>query len=177
MGMFDDVRIECTIDGVDDPAAIGWQTKSFEWPMMELYWITSEGRLLHEMTHTEDRSCKSAPDGSLARICGILTSVHDGWEDMNYSGAVEFYGCNHTTGAWIDVVAHFDDGRLVTPLRAVTTMTDSSPLVRPGQDAGVRRSGGTAEANPARQLSAAERLAPRANGWRSAAQVISFQAR
>ncbi len=113
MGLFDYVRVECPIEGVDDPATYEWQTKDFDWPYMETYRITAEGRLLHSDYHIEDRSDKTAEPGSFASFAGMLTHVHDEWRDMNYHGDLSF-------GAWIaddkrsiEATARFTDGQVV----------------------------------------------------------------
>jgi hypothetical protein len=112
MGMFDYVRVECPIEGVPNPAAIDWQTKDFDWPFMEQYKITADGRLLHEIVHYEDRSDKALGIGP-EPFAGCMTSVHEGWKDLDYHGELGFHGfVNGHTGPLTCVVARFTNGNL-----------------------------------------------------------------
>lgn len=108
MGMFDYVECCVPIDGVENPRAIVWQTKDFDMPCLDSYRITANGRLEHEVTHREDRSDPNAE--GLMRFRGMLTAVHDGWEDLNYHGDIGLVG--GIGGKWAHVTARFTDGRL-----------------------------------------------------------------
>jgi hypothetical protein len=143
MGMYDRVIVECPLPDAGADIVKEWQTKDFEAPYLENYKITEGGRLLHERIHYEDRSDPNAPKGSLKRIIGCMTSVHDGWEDMNYHGTLNFYGDAHTgellaismrpetfgqdlnhpgeKPEWFEYNAKFTDGALVSIERIVET--------------------------------------------------------
>lgn len=110
MGMFDYVICEHAIEGIENPAAIEWQTKDFDAPFMDRYKITEDGRLLEEVVRFEDRSDKSAPAGSFASVAGIMTRVHEGWKDLDYHGDLHF--CGIIGHDFIDVKARFTHGAL-----------------------------------------------------------------
>ena len=122
MGMFDNVEVEYPLP---DEAArhVGeWQTKDLDcW--MDVYRLTAEGRLMEEVYHTEDRSDKSAPPGSLASVRGIWSKVHEDWKDMNYHGVLNFYG--HTTHGreWVEYNATFTNGQLVSSEVATSVLS------------------------------------------------------
>lgn len=111
MGMFDNVECEFLLPGSLEGRE--WQTKSFAEPFLRKHRITVNGRLLRELVHYEDRSAPNAV--GLAKLAGMMTPVHDGWEDLNYHGVVNFYG---TAGAepefdWHEYNATFEHGQLV----------------------------------------------------------------
>lgn len=128
MGMFDYVRCDAALPDDEARAVREWQTKEFDAPSMDTFHITAEGRLMEEVYHTEDRGDKSAPDGSLERVRGIWTKIHEGWRDMNYHGTLEFHGIagwEAGDGQWDDArhksvrcVATFVNGQLVSVGRA-----------------------------------------------------------
>ena len=111
MGMFDNVRVDHPIAGIRDPSSIEWQTKDFLDPMMDVYKITRDGRLLEELVHTEDRSDPNAEPGTLASLLGCMTRVHDGWRDMDFHGVLHFHGL--LDDELVEVTAKFTDGNLV----------------------------------------------------------------
>ncbi len=63
---------------------------------MENYKITVDGRLLHELIHLEDRSDPQYPTGSIERLAGSATRIHDGWRDVHFHGIIHFYGDKHS---------------------------------------------------------------------------------
>ncbi len=100
MGLFDYVRCDHEMFG----AARGsvHQTKDMDWPFMEKYEITPEGRLLYEITRTEDQSDKNAPEGSIESLRGCMAAIPTGEKvDMNYHGYLHlscFGRCKFTDG-------------------------------------------------------------------------------
>lgn len=114
MGMFDNVIPECPLPDEAAKHVQEWQTKSFEQPFLHKYRITAEGRLLGELVHYEDRSDPTAPEGSIAALAGCMTAVHDGWEDTNYDGVLNFYGTTTPDwqGEWVEYDATFKNGQL-----------------------------------------------------------------
>lgn len=115
MGMFDYVVPECALPDEAAKLVGEWQTKDFDAPSMDKYRITAEGRLLEEVYHIEDRSDKSAPEGSFKGIRGMMTKVHEDWRDLNFHGVLNFYGSTSRDwkGEWIEYNARFTDGQLV----------------------------------------------------------------
>jgi hypothetical protein len=110
MGLFDYVLVEVPVEGIADPSAIEWQTKEFDWPYMEKYKITAEGRLLHEVVHYEDLSNPFAPEGSWERFAGCQTPVHEWWRDTEYHGDLEMCAC--IAPDYPHYVARFTHGQL-----------------------------------------------------------------
>lgn len=125
MGMFDNVIVEVPIEGVENPAAMEWQTKDFDMPAMDVYKISAEGRLLHERVHYEDRSDKNAEPGSLKALWGCMTPIHEGWDDLEYHGDVSMVG--RVEREWIDVTARFTEGQLTWIRRDAPPASPSEP--------------------------------------------------
>ncbi len=112
MGMFDNVLVECPIEGVPSPAVVEWQTKDFAEPSLDRYKISAEGRLLEEIVRVEDRS-EFAATGQGDPFCGCMTRVHEGWRDMEYHGDLHFYGfLAATKDGLTHVTARFTHGSL-----------------------------------------------------------------
>src|SRR5690348_24112 len=107
MGLFDHVR--CLYPLPEGAPTEGYQTKDTDEQYLGLYEIAADGRLRHEVCHIEDRSDKSAPEGSLLRLAGMMTRVSDSWEDVPFHGALHFYGGFEME--WI-FVALYDHGTL-----------------------------------------------------------------
>lgn len=104
MGMFDEVRCNHEMFGADRGTVL--QTKDTDWPAMEMYEITPEGRFVYLEYNTEDRGDKSAPRGSLDRVAGCMTPVYTGTAtDQNFHGYLHL-GSGR-------VRAKFTDGQLV----------------------------------------------------------------
>ena len=115
MGMFDYVVVECELPDASAKDIHEWQTKDFDWPMMEKYRITADGRLMEELYHREDRSDPNAPPGSWRRIAGCATPVHEGWRDMNFHGVLNFIGIadyDRPSETWFEYNATFTHGQL-----------------------------------------------------------------
>ena len=115
MGLFDTVLPEIALPDVGAAAVEWWQTKTFDAPMMEKYRITAEGRLLKERVHYEGRSDPNA-EGLMA-LAGMMTSIHEGWDDTNFHGVLNFYGST-PEHEWFEYFAKFTDGTFVSIERA-----------------------------------------------------------
>lgn len=125
MGLFDHVRIE---DGLDialpefdgDPTTIDWQTKTFSFPMMDVYKITMNGRLFTEDAHYESVPEEERPGDDEAgggvnegwqKGWESRRKVHDGWTDTEYHGILEFH--HYADDESYAYEAKFTDGDLV----------------------------------------------------------------
>lgn len=132
MGMFDYVRCEYPLPGLDDPTKIQFQTKDTDEQYMMHYRITKDGLLMRLVGHIEDHSDPNAKPGSWQSLCGCMTFVKDGEELEPYCGVLNFYGDKHTgelislnlkTGKdelhpgpepeWFEYNAQFEGGRLL----------------------------------------------------------------
>src|ERR1035437_10220912 len=110
MGMFDDVK--CLYPLPDGAPIDGYQTKDTDAQYLEKYVIAEDGRLLHSVVHYEDRSDKTAPPGSFRGVAGIMTPVHDRWEEIPFHGALNFgHYAVDTKVSW-DFTALYDRGKL-----------------------------------------------------------------
>lgn len=89
MGLFDEIRCEYPLPGLPDPSGVQFQTKSFEC-LLDNYRITREGFLEVEEYEVEDQSDPNA-EGFL-RFIGIATKVPSGWNQVDFTGTVNFYG-------------------------------------------------------------------------------------
>jgi hypothetical protein len=89
MGMFDYVHCEYPLPGLDDPTKFEFQTKSLE-TFFDNYRITVEGKLEVEDYDVEDRSDPSAE--GFARLVGSCTRIPKGWNPVDFSGVLNFYG-------------------------------------------------------------------------------------
>lgn len=105
MGMFDHIRCEYPLPGLDDPTSIDFQTKDTDEQYLHQYTITKDGRLIKDIVHYEDHSDPKA-EGLLA-LGGCMTPVKDGEEDTNYHGWLNFYGGD------FEYNAKFTDGKIV----------------------------------------------------------------
>lgn len=115
--MYDRVKIEDDIedfdiehDGVD-----GWQTKTIQKrPLLEVYKI-EDGRLYKEEYHHEKVPKEERPygdsDKEFLQMCGMLSKVHEGWEDTEYHGIVEIHSI--VNEEYISYDLKFTDGKLV----------------------------------------------------------------
>lgn len=113
MGMFDVVAVECPVEGIENPAACEWQTKSFDDPFLHNYRITADGRLLSERVRYEDRSDPNAPSDSIEHWAGMCTPVHEGWDEVPYHGDVWMIGdFPGAANRFVEIVARFTEGRL-----------------------------------------------------------------
>ncbi len=140
MGMFDIVIVEFPLPDAGAAEVTEWQTKDFPDPNLENYKITVDGRLLHELIHLEDRSDPQYPIGSIERLAGSATRIHDGWRDVYFHGIIHFYGDKHSgetrlisfapetlgkdllhpePAEWFAYNAKFADGQLVSIERTV----------------------------------------------------------
>lgn len=120
MGLFDTVLVEHPLPDEGAAKVTWWQTKDFDCPALNNYRISAEGRLFRERVRFEDRS---DPDATgLMALRGIMTPIHEGWDDMNFHGILNFYGYDRTGLApdapysperWYEYNAKFTDGQLV----------------------------------------------------------------
>jgi hypothetical protein len=125
MGLFDHVRIEDELDiallGFDgDPTNIDWQTKTFSFPMMDVYKITMNGRLFTENAHyesvpEEERLGNDEVGGEVnegwQKGWRSRRKIHDGWTDTEYHGILEFH--HYADDESYAYEAKFTDGDLV----------------------------------------------------------------
>ena len=88
MGLFDHVR--CDYPLPDRKPGKEFQTKSFDAPYMDRYWITAEGRLLRSRRYPSD--CI----------------------DTNFHGVLNFYDYVDETKEWREFNAIFTHGQLET---------------------------------------------------------------
>jgi len=125
MGLFDRLTFEDGLDvdfpNVDgDSFRITWQTKSLQHqPSMANFKVTSDGRLLEEVTEHERVPEEERP-GYDEDIGGFETpfekghgwrKVHHGWTDTRYHGIIEFHAT--VDGEYTSLEAKFTDGKLV----------------------------------------------------------------
>ena len=92
MGVFDYVRCEYPLPGLDDPTSIRFQTKDTEEMWLHQYTITKDGRLVSDVIHYEDRSDPKAEPGPSTSLKGRKMSVKTGEKHCNYHGILRFYG-------------------------------------------------------------------------------------
>jgi hypothetical protein len=138
--MFDIVIVEVPLPDAGAAQVREWHTKDFLDPFMENYKITPDGRLLHELMHLEDRSDPQYPIGSIERLAGSATRIHDGWRDVQFHGILHFHGDKYSgetrlisfapetlgqdllhpePAEWFEYNAKFTDGQLVSIERVV----------------------------------------------------------
>lgn len=113
MGMFDNVVCDYPLPDERAKEVREWQTKSFEWPFLDTYRITPEGRLLHQEWHMEEDPTR--PPLGLDPFVPAMTRVNDGWTDVEYHGVLNFYGNvgdNYDGANWYEYNATFTHGHL-----------------------------------------------------------------
>lgn len=92
----------------------GWQTKSFDCILTEIY-ITDDGQLLINRWNYEEvpKEERPYPDGEgLLRLAGALRRVNERLEVIEYHGYVNFY--SNIGDDWYEFYAKFTDGKLVS---------------------------------------------------------------
>lgn len=110
MGMFDTVTV------VDYPLPDNikrddYQTKSFDFPWLDLYEIRADGSLWKEDYDIEDRSDPTA-EGYLAFV-GMMTKVNKRWNRCSYTGELVFYDYDPDLDPeWVEFKAILVDGRV-----------------------------------------------------------------
>jgi hypothetical protein len=111
MGMFDYLRCKYPLP-VAGANALEFQTKDTDSQYLDWYEISEDGWLLHEDYDIEDKSDKSAPEGSLSRLQGCMSQVNKRWEKCeNFTGEVAFYTSVGKNG-WVEFSAYFVKGQL-----------------------------------------------------------------
>jgi len=118
MGMFDYLRCEMPLPPEPPPPdGCLFQTKDVPTPQlyMEEWVILADGRLKKAGVRYEDRSDKTAPEGSFERLAGCMTPIPDPEKDQYFEhhGDIAFYHYDDKTKAWWEYVARFTDGRCV----------------------------------------------------------------
>jgi hypothetical protein len=116
MGMFDYIRSEIPLPNDPPPPDTIWfQTKDV--PTINLFlekWlIRADGRLVKLGVVYEDHSDKTAPEGSLESIVGIMSAVDDPSLDKvmdDFHGDIPFYYYDGTTGECWEYTARFTEG-------------------------------------------------------------------
>jgi hypothetical protein len=133
MGMFDYVKCEYPLP-IPEMQGRTFQTKSIaDWPGMDTYTITTDGRLiLHEVrwepVPEEQRPYYGKPewkDGSLFKFCGSMKTVPIGDKEIPLHGDVTFYDFRETgdsNSELVDFVARFTNGRV----ESIRVATDES---------------------------------------------------
>lgn len=138
MGLFDYVIPECALPDDGASHVREWQTKDFDLPCMEKYRINSGGRLLKERYHTEDRSDPNAT--GIFALRGIMTKVHEGWDDMAFHGVLHFYGYDRSGLApaapydptrWYEYAATFTHGTLESIERVSEPVAPATGVANP----------------------------------------------
>src|SRR4051812_35953293 len=109
MSLFDELTVEYPLPDPGASVVKKWRTMTFPDPWLENYKITAAGRLLHERYRCEDQSDPQYPLGSLGRLAGCLSRIHEGWEDTNFHGILNFYGNKYTGDL---MVISFEEGEL-----------------------------------------------------------------
>jgi hypothetical protein len=133
--MFDCIVVEYPLPDSGASVVREWQTKTFPDPWLENYKISSDGRLLRQRFRIEDRSNPKYEIGSFERLEGSMTRIHEGWDDTNFHGILNFYGdansgeiheisfrpdtfgqdlLHPTPVEWFEYNAKFTDGQLVS---------------------------------------------------------------
>jgi len=107
MGMFDYLECQLPLPDTDETLTFDFQTKSLDcW--LDNYQIRSDGTLWHETYDIEDRSDPNAT--GIYRMVGSATRVNRRWEQLAYTGEVEFYG--RVDDIWYSYSAYFVRGYL-----------------------------------------------------------------
>jgi hypothetical protein len=113
MGVYDSIicKYPLEIEGAND---LVYQTKSMDWPQLELYEIREDGTLWHEDYDVEDRSDPNATKGSFESVRGMKTHVNKRWRQMkDYIGEIRFHTFpNKNDTGWLEYSAYFVKGRL-----------------------------------------------------------------
>lgn len=102
MGMYDTIEID---DSYGLPKTDEWQTKCTPVQWLNVYRIDKDGRLLHQVYDTEDRSNGKS-------LAGAATRVNKRFVPADFRGAISFY--SSIEGVWHEYSALFDEGQLIS---------------------------------------------------------------
>lgn len=122
MGLYDIVELSEGLELPEfdsDPSSVEWQSKTFSPCTLTRFRITAEGELLEADWHYETRpeeSCASTDGDSdagrrLHEAFGVRERVHDGWQQRQYHGILEFHAS--VDGSLLRYEAKFTDGQLM----------------------------------------------------------------
>jgi hypothetical protein len=118
MGMYDFIDIDESINLPDYPPNMSrsdFQTKTFPDPLMTIYKITNEGKLLQEQWHYEDVPEEERPcypfKNDWESVIGMVKKITDGWKELDFHGWLTFY--TSVNKEWFEYEAKFTDGNLV----------------------------------------------------------------
>lgn len=124
MGLYDIVELPDTVELPDfagNPTEIEWQSKTLQsHPCMDVYKLTSEGRLLkedaeYEQVPEEDRPNYDEDIGGfkneIDEMFGSISKERHGWDDTEQHGIVEIHGVFEDT--YYSYELKFTDGELV----------------------------------------------------------------
>lgn len=113
MGMFDYIRVRMPLPADPKPPDTVWfQTKDVPTAQlwMEKWTIEDDGRLIKHGFRYEDRFDKSAPEGSLESVEGMIAvEVPEDDKAIDFHGDLRF--CELLDGEWWEYVARFTEGR------------------------------------------------------------------
>lgn len=116
MGMFDDLRCEYPLPA-EGANALAYQTKDTPAQWCELYVITKDGNLMHEVYDEEDQSDPKAE--GLMRLLGSAARINKRLEPCELTGEIRFYTFLDRTpsteagrGAWVEWSSYFVAGKL-----------------------------------------------------------------
>lgn len=134
MGMFDDIKCHYPLP-VPGANALDYQTKDTDSQYLDQYEIRQDGTLWHQNYDIEDHSdlakWKAANPGQeppeelngLLGMCGCMSRVNKRWEQVNWTGEIQFYTMYGIAGdgalenatsrdGWLQWSAYFVDGKL-----------------------------------------------------------------
>jgi hypothetical protein len=118
MGVFDYIRVKMPLPALPLPPDIEWfQTKDVPTDQLWLlkWTIEEDGCLIRHGYHIEDRGDKGAPEGSIERVAGCMTTIYDPALDeaVDFHGDIAFGHYDDKTGGDWGYVARFTNGRCV----------------------------------------------------------------
>lgn len=113
MGLFDYIKCDYPLpdQGMQNAE---FQTKDTDAQYMEMYRITTDGRLIHETVTREavPKSERPYPDAEDWRaMIGCIRRIPTGDVEIPYHGDICFYASDKY-GGWHEYVARFTEGRL-----------------------------------------------------------------
>lgn len=111
MGMFDYIDCQFPLP-IEVDSRTEFQTKDTPAQMLDIYQITKDGRLLHEVYDIEDQSDPDAE--GIEALFGCMTRINKRFVEDSLSGFIRFYGFKNEVEAtgWIEFEAKFNSGQL-----------------------------------------------------------------